>query len=103
DDLPLARAHLFHVHTQRTDFNAKLARMTYLPGTLRAGHHGLCGRAAVVDAGARHLVALDERHTLARLYEIGRERIARLPRPENQHVILLCHRATRSLMQSLHA
>src|SRR5215210_6395444 len=93
-NVPLALAHLVHVDAYRAVLYTVVRRTAVKVGDLRTCHHRLGRGAALVDAGAAHVFALDERGLAPGLGERAGERHAALASADHDGVIVLrfCHR-----------
>src|SRR5260370_7877286 len=93
DDLALALAHPYHIHLHgAAGVHAIVGATPREIGHPRARHHRFGGRAALVDAGAADMRALDDGRFLAGPRERRAEWPARLPRPDDDRVELLYFR-----------
>ena len=89
DDAVLARLDLGHVDLDRAgDLDAELGPAARQMRRIGAGHHGLGGRAAGIDAGPAEELALDDRDLLPRLRQPPRQRRPRLAGADDDGVII---------------
>src|SRR3712207_535569 len=83
------RSTLFPYTTLFRSTDAVVGRAPVEVGHLRAGDHRLGRGAALVDAGAAHVLPLDERDPASCLRQGGGERDAALAGPDHDSVVVL--------------
>src|SRR5262249_13672401 len=88
-NVTLALAHLHHVHGDRAGIHAIVGPATSQVSNTGAGNHGLGRGAALVDAAAANVLALDDSGLVSRLCQRPAEGHPSLARTDNDGVIVL--------------
>ena len=86
DDGALSLPHPTHIDGDGADMDTIIGAAAGQVGHARAGHHGFGGSATAIDTSSAYILALDQRGLLSRCGQCPGQRIAALPRADDDGV-----------------